>query len=83
MSALAISSLGWVATATFVASYFLTTPRALRTAQILGASLWVLYGVLISAPPVVVANVLVIGAAAWTASRPLANRPRPIPESRD
>ena len=71
-----VSGLGWVATATFVASYFLANPRALRAAQILGASLWVLYGFLISAPPVVVANALVIGAAAWTAFRPLTDMQR-------
>jgi hypothetical protein len=76
MNAYAITALGWVATATFVASYFLARPRALRTAQILGALLWVLYGILISAPPVVVANALVIGAAAWTAFRPLTDLPR-------
>jgi uncharacterized protein with PQ loop repeat len=34
-----------------------------------GAALWVLYGVLIGASPVVVANVLVFSAAAWTMFR--------------
>jgi uncharacterized protein with PQ loop repeat len=34
-----------------------------------GALLWVLYGVLISASPVIVANVLVFSAAALTAFR--------------
>jgi uncharacterized protein with PQ loop repeat len=34
-----------------------------------GALLWIVYGVLISASPVIVANVLVISAAAWTAFR--------------
>jgi hypothetical protein len=43
----------------------------LRATQMLGALLWVLYGVLIGAPPVIVANVLVIAAAAWTATRGL------------
>jgi hypothetical protein len=60
-----------------VASYFVTARRALRTAQSLGASLWVLYGVLISAPPVVVANALVIRAATSTALRPVANPSQP------
>jgi uncharacterized protein with PQ loop repeat len=32
----------------------------------LGALLWVTYGVLINASPVIVANVLVFSAAAWT-----------------
>jgi uncharacterized protein with PQ loop repeat len=35
----------------------------------IGALLWVTYGVLINASPVVVANVLVFSAAAWTAIR--------------
>jgi hypothetical protein len=34
-----------------------------------GAALWVLYGVLINASPVIVANVLVFAAAAWTMFR--------------
>jgi hypothetical protein len=37
--------------------------------QMIGASIWIGYGVLMQATPVVVANVLVLGAAAW-ASRP-------------
>jgi hypothetical protein len=32
----------------------------------LGALLWVIYGVVIGAAPVIVANVLVFSAAAWT-----------------
>ena len=41
-----------------------------------GAALWVLYGVLINASPVIVANVLVFSAAAWTMfRRAAANRP--------
>jgi uncharacterized protein with PQ loop repeat len=35
----------------------------------MGALLWVAYGVLISASPVIVANVLVFSAAAWTVFR--------------
>jgi hypothetical protein len=66
---LAISSLGWVATAFIVASYFFSRPVALRALQMFGALLWVIYGRLIDAPPVVVANALVIAAAAWTTLR--------------
>jgi len=36
----------------------------------LGALLWILYGALIHAPPVIVANALVATAAAWTLLRP-------------
>ena len=70
MSPNAISCLGWIATALFVASYFFSRPLALRTTQMLGALLWILYGALIHAPPVVVANALVATAAAWTLLRP-------------
>jgi len=63
-------SLGWVATAIFVGSYFFKRPAWLRAAQMLGATLWIVYGALIAAVPVVVANGLVFVAAAWTLLRP-------------
>ena len=65
----AIEYLGWCATAVFVGSYFCVRPSLLRGVQMCGAALWVLYGVLIGASPVVVANVLVFSAAAWTMFR--------------
>jgi hypothetical protein len=58
--------LGWIATAVFVSSYFFKRPAWLRAAQMAGATLWILYGLMISAVPVVVANGLVFAAAAWT-----------------
>lgn len=61
--------LGWVATAVFVSSYFFTRPALLRAAQMFGACLWILYGAIIGALPVVVANGLVFAAAAWTLIR--------------
>jgi uncharacterized SAM-binding protein YcdF (DUF218 family) len=61
--------LGWIATAIFVSSYFFTRPALLRAAQMLGAILWIVYGALIGAIPVVVANGLVFAAAAWTLFR--------------
>jgi len=61
--------LGWVATAVFVSSYFFKRPALLRAAQMIGACLWILYGAIIGAIPVVVANGLVFGAAAWTLLR--------------
>jgi len=61
--------LGWIATAIFVSSYFFTRPTLLRAAQMLGAILWIVYGALIGAIPVVVANGLVFAAAAWTLFR--------------
>jgi hypothetical protein len=61
--------LGWVATAIFVGSYFFSRPALLRAMQMLGAALWIVYGVLIGAMPVIVANALVLAAAAWTLMR--------------
>jgi hypothetical protein len=58
--------LGWLATAVFVGSYFFKKPTALRAMQMAGSVLWIVYGVLIEATPVIAANVLVFAAAAWT-----------------
>jgi hypothetical protein len=69
MSALAVETIGWAATAVFVGSYFFPRPALLRITQMLGALLWIVYGVLISAAPVIVANALVFSAAAWTLLR--------------
>jgi len=65
----AIEYLGWMATAVFVGSYFSAAPAMLRRLQMAGALMWVAYGALIGASPVVAANLLVFGAAAWTAGR--------------
>jgi len=58
--------LGWIATAVFVGSYFFKQPAALRAMQMSGAVLWIIYGVMIDAIPVIAANALVFAAAAWT-----------------
>ncbi|HZY03031.1 MAG TPA: hypothetical protein VFF02_05990 [Anaeromyxobacteraceae bacterium] len=63
-------AVGWAATAVFVGSYFFRRAEALARVQMLGALLWAGYGVLVRAPPVVAANVLVLAAAAWKARRP-------------
>jgi inner membrane protein len=64
-----IECLGWAATCVFVASYFFARPSRLRGTQMLGALLWVTYGALIGALPVIIANLLVFAAAAWTSLR--------------
>jgi hypothetical protein len=51
--------IGWIATAVFACSYLFKEPAALRRVQALGALLWIAYGVLIHAFPVVVANLVV------------------------
>jgi nitric oxide reductase large subunit len=62
-------TVGWVATAVFVASYFPSQPAAMRSLQILGAALWIAFGVLIASRPVIASNALVLAAAAWTLVR--------------
>lgn len=79
MSHAGIELLGWTATVVFAGSYFFARPSVLRGVQMLGALLWVTYGLLIHASPVVVANLLVFSAAAWTAFR---TSPTPAPASR-
>jgi hypothetical protein len=60
---------GWVATGLFALSYFAKNRQGLLGLQILAASVWVGYGLLLRAGPVVVANVVVIGAATYTVLR--------------
>ena len=66
---MAVEYLGWAATAVFVASYFCTRSHVLKTVQMIGALMWVVYGLCIGASPVVVANLAVFGAAGWTLIR--------------
>jgi hypothetical protein len=61
-----VNSIGWVATAAFASSYFFRRPTTLRVVQATAALLWVAYGFLIGAMPVVVANVIVAGAAVYS-----------------
>jgi hypothetical protein len=44
-------------------------PNLAQEVQMVGALLWVIYGVLIKASPVIVANVLILSVAAWTTFR--------------
>jgi hypothetical protein len=74
--------LGWVATAVFASSYFFREPKTLRRVQALAACLWVGYGVLIHALPVVAANLIVAGVAVISSFGPrLPVAPRPEPGS--
>ncbi len=51
--------IGWIATAVFAFSYFSSEPRRLRLIQAFAALLWLGYGIVIKAPPVIVANIVV------------------------
>jgi hypothetical protein len=63
--------IGWIATAVFGASYLFKHPQALRRVQACAALLWVIYGVIIHAAPVVAAN-LVVAVMAVYSSKPRA-----------
>ena len=63
---------GWLATAIFAGSYFCKRPVPLRSLQAVASLVWVGYGILIHAIPLVVANVIVAALAAgsaWTSAR--------------
>jgi len=57
---------GYLATLVFLGSYLLKRQTSLRRTQAVAAGLWSLYGVLINAMPVIVANLLVVGIAVWS-----------------
>jgi hypothetical protein len=61
-----INLIGWVATALSASSYLFRQPVALRKTQALAAFPWIIYGLSVGAIPVVVANVIVAGAALYS-----------------
>jgi hypothetical protein len=61
--------IGWVATAIFGSSYFCRQASSLRRLQALAALLWIIYGLLIRALPVVAANVVVAVSAIYSSRR--------------
>jgi hypothetical protein len=60
---------GWLATAIFASSYFCKRATTLRRIQGVAALAWALYGVLIHALPIIVANIIVaslaFGSSLW------------------
>ena len=61
-----LDGIGWVATALFASSYFFKTSRGMRRVQAVAALVWVSYGVLMSAVPIIVANVIVAVLAVYS-----------------
>ena len=61
--------IGWLATSIFAVSYFVRSPAAMRWVQALAALCWIVYGVVLHATPVIVANIIVVTLAALTALR--------------
>jgi hypothetical protein len=59
--------IGWAATVVFASSYFCKQPVQLRLLQAFASLLWIAYGVILKAPPVIVANVVVGSLALWSA----------------
>ena len=70
-----INWIGWVATGVFAVSYFCRQPKMLRFVQAIAALMWVTYGFLIGAMPVVVANVIVALAAVYSSFAPVRDAP--------
>lgn len=82
-----LSWIGWIATAVFCSSYLCANQVTLRRVQAGAAVLWVIYGGLIHALPVVVANLIVAGVALYSSlarsprdarRHPAAESPRPL-----
>jgi uncharacterized protein with PQ loop repeat len=71
--------IGWLATAIFATSYFFRSPVTMRWVQACAAICWILYGILLHAMPVIVANLIVVSLAALTAWRAVAV-PNPVKE---
>jgi hypothetical protein len=62
-------ALGWLATAIFGVSYFVRNQATMRWVQASAAVCWMMYGFLLHAAPVIVANVIVATLAAYSALR--------------
>jgi hypothetical protein len=57
-----------LATGIFAASYFVHHPVKMRCVQAGAAACWITYGILLHATPVIVANVIVVVLAVYSAS---------------
>ena len=66
--------LGWIATAVFTTSYFFKDAAKLRWIQAVAALFWLSYGLAIHAMPVIVANLIVAVAAAYSSLKLLKER---------
>lgn len=59
----ALDGIGWAATGLFAASYLVRDARRLRLVQAGAALVWIVYGVLLGAAPVIGANAAVAAIA--------------------
>ncbi len=69
LDSIGLDSIGWLATALFASSYFFKRPAMLRRVQALAALLWIAYGLIIHALPVIVANLVVASVALYSSLR--------------
>jgi hypothetical protein len=74
-----VSWFGWLATAVFATSYFVPKTSTLMKIQAVAACLWIVYGVKMGAVPVVVANLIVAGAALFSSLRVMADNDKSAP----
>ncbi|MFL5447509.1 MAG: YgjV family protein [Gemmatimonadales bacterium] len=72
----AVDTLGWLATALFLASYSRKSQQGLRLTQAAAALLWVVYGILLHALPIIVANLLVAAVAGYSSRNEAVSRSR-------
>lgn len=72
--------IGWVATAVFLASYACKDQAKLRRTQAAAALVWVGYGVLLNALPLIIANLLVAAVAVYSSLMP-AKSADPAPDA--
>jgi hypothetical protein len=75
--------IGWLATAIFLASYSRKDQSKLRRMQAVAAVLWVVYGAILHAVPIVVANLLVAGVALYSSLARSAAGKLPVAELPD
>jgi Bacterial inner membrane protein len=75
--------IGWVATAVFAGSYFCKQPATLRRLQALAALMWIGYGLIIEAAPVVAANSVVAALAFYSSRRQRPEGTRNGPEGEE
>jgi hypothetical protein len=78
MRAITPDWIGWLATAIFLGSYWCKDQRRLRQTQAVAALLWVGYGAILHAVPIVVANLLVAGVAVYSSLAGRSNPERPV-----
>lgn len=71
---------GWVASAAFASSYLCKDQNTLRRVQAAAAVLWMAYGILLHALPIIVANAVVAVVALWSTLGP---RPAPVASRAD